>query len=689
MQMTTMMMMMRSSTTRTLSIVSNHYGWYHQRLMTFSYSGTYTSRSNTTILSSSSSRFIYNNQNISKQQQQQQPLCICNNNYNRLFCTSSSSSSEEKKNTSKIKAIRSTLKKFFLKVHPDLFYQYPDVKKTNDKSLRILQSFLEEIKNEKMTTRSYSLQFYYLDSESAGATEQSQIPHISVSFDIDSSNPRKLQTFLRNAEKQLQYLLRKIGIKDDFILNYLNDKESNETFEPSDSLIAFIRDNSHAARELAKIKVDLDRSLDIMFTYFFMEHKIRVLFSEPQDHGGTKGGGGGGASDKTEMKKQTLRQLEHILHTLSPRIADDHLVHKIFHQDRIAEMEKIFKKQSIRYGEDDDDDEEYQDEESRLKILEQYRQRKQQEKEELAHQQTMHKSGFGYHKNSWKGWDKIKAGFVTPETTEKSDDCHISLRLEGMTILFTYNGSSGVDLEGRLMLDIEKPGEWSQLLESVKPSLVVNNIKKCRKRKELEREVSELFGVGFVYTDYSQQNNPTYLEYLEKIKQTPKEQFIGRTTVYQDINIRIILKDEKNNQKQQSVDDDDNDDDDGQEDQIHGSFTSDEKHGVLNIPIDSRVEHICKFIDSEANFLIREYQRHQNNIRNLNQLELTVKRQFRLMKLSKHSDIAHIDMVSCCRRLLNNQESFLPFLFNVKVVIGKENAISQDGQITIKWDFEL
>ncbi|GAM27478.1 hypothetical protein SAMD00019534_106540, partial [Acytostelium subglobosum LB1] len=545
---------------------------------------------------------------------------------------------------------RSVLKKFFLKVHPDLFYQYPNMKKVNDQSLRALQSFLEEVKSGKVTTKSYTLEFFYLDSKSATSTDESTVPHISVSFDIDNSTPRRLNQMIRKAEKQLQYMLKSIGIKEEFHINSLLGKSTtSENYESSESLLGFLKNNAEHARDMAKYVVDEERSIDIMYTFFFMEHKIRVLFDHEIEL-------------TTEQKKTILRHLEQTLHTLSPRISDEQLVDKVFYsKDREREdRARKSKLETFHFTDEQIDDMTSDDNTDYNNITSGFTgfgQRIKAATPDVRNQMFEPYSVFK-DKDSWRGWDKIKAGFVTPETTEKTDDSHISLRLEGMTLFFT--NKSGIDLEGRLQLhqtchDSDQADKWIEDINNIKPSLVIDNIKSCRNRKKL--------------------NSPMYLDYLNNMLCATVEPVmdkygnqVGDTKPkLNDINIRVLSPNST----------------------LIEPFSLDEQNGVINVPMNGQFGEVTKFIAQCGDHVIREFVKHQNQVRNLNQLELTVKRQFRLLKLKRHPDITDLDLVSCLRRMLNNHQPFLPLLYNIKLVIGKEYAMGSDGSITIKWDFEL
>eukprot|EP01133_Synstelium_polycarpum_P001475 gene1475-1713_t len=366
-----------------------------------------------------------------------------------------------------------------------------------------------------MTTKSHHLEFYYLDSKSAaGSLAEEDMPYISIQFDIDASSPRKLNTMVKNAERQLQFLLKTTGVKDDFHLNSLLGRSSNETFEQGDSLLNFVRDHSDEAREKAKHVIDLERSIDIMYTFFFMEHKIRVLFEDPEL--------------TTEKKKTTLQTLEKALHSVSPRVAIDRLVETIFYEKDKESTKKRRKVSDFHFTDEEVDDEGDQ----HIGFGKRVQNASPEQKEKMFEPYGMFKD-----KDSWKGWDKIKAGYITPETTKKEDDSHIALRLEGMSILFT--NTSKIDVEGRLLLNIDKPDTWTTALTTFKPSEVVANIQACKSRKNLEVEVANLLGVGCIYTDYSEQNSQRYVDYLNAIKNAPQESFTN-TVMLNDINLRVV-----------------------------------------------------------------------------------------------------------------------------------------------------
>ncbi|KYQ89205.1 hypothetical protein DLAC_10449 [Tieghemostelium lacteum] len=541
--------------------------------------------------------------------------------YHRYFCSSNKSTNNNYKNI---------LKQFFLKVHPDLFFQYNNVKNTNDQSLRQLQQFFGELKGQQISNKSYQLNFFYLEEDSTFEHEH-EIPSISIQFDINSSSGQMelIYPHLKKAEEQIQLLFKTVGIKDEFLLSSLlesstsSSASSSTTIVEQENLLVFVQTFSHLARERAKEIVQEERSLDIMITYFYMEHQVRVLF---EDH-----------NLAISTRKSLLRNLEKLLSQFSEKNHNISLVDRIFNDQQPKGNVAFDSLQS--------------------EIFE------------------PHGPFSGAHREQWKGWHKIKSGYVTPETNPKTDDSPVNSRLEGVSIVFCKQ--NGIDLEGRLMLNIDKPKTWKSTLKQFKISEIIQNLQNARKRLTLEKEIANRLKILNIHTDYFAQNSPEYLKLLNNIIDeihkepvqplTDEKNSNNKQFSFENQTIRVLKAKEE----------------------ILDPWIFDKKSGHINIPVDTNYREITSFLENYSPQIEMDWNRFKINQRNLSQLELTVKRQFRLSRLKKHDDISMSDMVSCCKRLLYNHQPFLPYLHNIKLIVGKENKINQDGSLVIQWDFQI
>ena len=89
-----------------------------------------------------------------------------------------------KKNAPPLKAV---LKKFFLKVHPDRYAQYPTIAKANEQSFALLQSFLQHISgsatdNMPPPAKSEMLVFYTWSTAPKKESEAPKLRKISVNL---------------------------------------------------------------------------------------------------------------------------------------------------------------------------------------------------------------------------------------------------------------------------------------------------------------------------------------------------------------------------------------------------------------------------------------------------------------------------------------------------------------------------
>ncbi|KAM9955916.1 hypothetical protein ACTFIW_002124 [Dictyostelium discoideum] len=691
-------------------------------------------------LYSNNNRINYNYSNIINENNN---IIIINYNnfnsfiYNKInYCSTTTSKIIEKQQEIN-KNNKIALKKFFLKVHPDLFFQFPNIKKTNDKSLSLLHSFLEEIKTERLSRKQYDLQFYYLDNNIYD--NENDIPFFNIKFSVNISSSSSSNSFdkiayhLQDAQEQIQQFFKLLSIKEEFILHSMIGNKSslsssngsnNDINLNNDSLLYFVKNLSNFARETSKNFIDQEREIDLMYTYFYMEHKIRVLF---QDH-----------NLALDERKKLLKKLEKLLNKLSPKSFQNiGIVNQIFERDESIENKNKNKNNNGRKRNDrlesfDLDDDEIDRQGDRYQGFGQrLRNSDQETKQEIMEQFSMFS---GPNKNQFSGWQHIKSGYITPESNPKQDDSKLSDRLEGVSVVFSSKLPNGIDSEGRLILNTTKKklstlSEWTKTIETFKPSTIIENIKNCKNRQSIEKQLAKYFKVGFIFTDYDKQNQKQYLQLLDRlisignfkhqqsmeksyqqdlkdqeillkqqlqnnhgIQSFTKDQFKEGEQEDEDedfnikgleeISLKILMNDQKTTTKSNNNNNNTN------QNELYWKF--DPTLGVINVPLNANYQDIIKFLKLNHESIKIEFERHKINMRNIAQLELTFKRQFRLLTLKKvDQTITLNEMVSCLRRLLFNHQPYLPYFYGMKVIIGRENKINPDGSIVIKWDFEL
>ncbi|KAN0041792.1 hypothetical protein ACTFIV_004342 [Dictyostelium citrinum] len=686
--------------------------------------------------------YNYNNINNNNINENNNIIINCNNinsfTYNKInYCTTSKIIEKQQEIN---KNNKTALKKFFLKVHPDLFFQFPNIKKTNDKSLSMLHSFLEEIKTERLSRKQYDMQFYYLDNNVYD--NENDIPWFNIKFSINISSSNsfdKIAYHLQDAQEQIQQFFKLLSIKEEFILHSMIGNKSslsncnnnnNDINLNNDSLLHFVKNLSNFARETSKNFIDQEREIDLMYTYFYMEHKIRVLF---QDH-----------NLPLDERKKLLKKLEKLLNKLSPTSFENiGIVNQIFQRDENNNKNQNNgsrrRKRNDRLESFDLDDDEIDRQGDRYQGFGQrLRNSDQETKQEIMEQFSMFS---GSNKNQFSGWQHIKSGYITPESNPKQDDSKLSDRLEGVSVVFSSKLPNGVDSEGRLILNTMKKkqstlSEWTKTIETFKPSTIIENIRNCKNRQSTERQLAKYFKVGFIFTDYEKQNDKQYLQLLDRlisighfkhqqsmeksyqqdlkdqeillkqqlennhgIQSFTKNQFQNNKDEekeqekeedynikgLEEISLKIIINDQKTTKSSSKNQSNNNS---NQQEELYWKF--DPTLGVINVPLNANYQDIIQFLKLNHESIKKEFERHKINMRNIAQLELTFKRQFRLLTLKKIDEsITLNEMVSCLRRLLFNHQPYLPYFYGMKVIIGRENKINPDGSIVIKWDFEL
>ena len=98
-------------------------------------------------------------------------------------------------------------------------------------------------------------------------------------------------------------------------------------------------------------------------------------------------------------------------------------------------------------------------------------------------------------------------------------------------------------------------------------------------------------------------------------------------------------------------------------------------------------EFISHELNSKGEYIVNSY-RHKKEANMAVEEQLwKVKRRFRIYHL--YSDVEPQKFLSCCSRMLANQDILAPYLFSLNVRIADDFQITDDGTLLIKWDFVL
>lgn len=143
------------------------------------------------------------------------------------------------------KAIKSCLRKFFSKVHPDRFHNYPELQKINQRSFQELMSFLDDTQSATRFLRSlkvYDLHFYYRKDD--------RFKEVRMSFKLDSSllfdDQRRRQYAVQCILKLLQACEIEVPLSDEF----QTGTEFRQYDELRSDLLQWLRENVEKSRQI-------------------------------------------------------------------------------------------------------------------------------------------------------------------------------------------------------------------------------------------------------------------------------------------------------------------------------------------------------------------------------------------------------------------------------------------------------
>lgn len=102
--------------------------------------------------------------------------------------------------------LTAALRPFYFAVHPDLFGQHPEQRKTNENSLKLLSAHLEALHQSRYTSdEAKVLQFYVRESKSSERRDNFRL--IQIRMDKGSRDPKRF----------IQHLLESCNLSTDYI----------------------------------------------------------------------------------------------------------------------------------------------------------------------------------------------------------------------------------------------------------------------------------------------------------------------------------------------------------------------------------------------------------------------------------------------------------------------------------------
>ncbi|CAF0795625.1 unnamed protein product [Didymodactylos carnosus] len=185
---------------------------------------------------------------------------------NRLYCFCYYYSTERPE------TISSALKRFYMKVHPDLFSQYPTEKDVNEKSLQIVSAYLSSLQRKEYVTPVTVT--FYVKSGAVPNTLVNLLPYRVTlkSKDLITCVNSILYTF------NLQTVDVPKETKEERRFNIIEiEKQYDFSKIPKISIKTWLITNVAAAREIAKRNKELLDSIKVSVNYIKQRFKLKAL----------------------------------------------------------------------------------------------------------------------------------------------------------------------------------------------------------------------------------------------------------------------------------------------------------------------------------------------------------------------------------------------------------------------------
>lgn len=224
----------------------------------------------------------------------------------RFQSTSKKETTEETKTNKNIPSLKIQLRKLFLKIHPDLFVEFPSqYRETNERSFQNLQSIIDLLLESKrasnspdtMNSNSSSggggaggsggeqiLDFFIrkeTNETSNNSTNNSdpseQLQQVSVKLPsrtrlLQSNNKTRKMYF----EGALRELFNAVGLGEFEVRDFYGGGEEDGGY--IENVLSFSQHNSEIARKQFQHYQEREKTVDFLQTCFYIKYKVRIYF---------------------------------------------------------------------------------------------------------------------------------------------------------------------------------------------------------------------------------------------------------------------------------------------------------------------------------------------------------------------------------------------------------------------------
>lgn len=240
---------------------------------------------------------------------------------------------------------------------------------------------------------------------------------------------------------------------------------------------------------------------------------------------------------------------------------------------------------------------------------------------------------------------------------------HMNLeKLANTTVHF--GARSGIDLIGRIGLKLTGTDEeWVEQLFSVDLERIDAIKDGSADRYDLEKQLSELLGVAFVYTDHSLGGSERYNSFIKTlIELVSVSKF--RLTDAECVKFRILDSTSKT------------------------ALSTDVPSCTIALPIVMDPKEMLEQLEAQRKDLVDEFKKINRVQQELNALILAAKRKFRLRTLTWDPHVSTKQLQMAVTGLIRYSSQLFRMLEGQRVRIAFDYHLDEsDGTINVRWDF--
>jgi len=553
--------------------------------------------------------------------------------------------------------LKSTLRKFYMRVHPDLFDSHEEARKKNTESLSLLTGLTDSLASDDLTIKSCSLQFFIRGEharwEQKKEEKENELSKIGVTIQGDYGAPRNPR-YMRSLHRSLSSLFLQSGLDPDFVWGDTFAQASS-----SDDSTAFSRSRDYEFEEgtlqgylernhrLAVLRMERARVLAQrlqLLDITLRSQRFRSIFDNFA---------GDVATEHHEFQYSCLTELRRLLGIKAPE--------SFFDDDGGGGHFKAGK--AATGGGTEAGAKEWKERDSSSSSSSSSSPPPSSTTTETTNSKTSEEDT-SYHTESEK-----EEGFRIELGEEEK--WHLILREKLAGRVFVFSSSDDmcrVDGLGRIILPVHlKAEDWlQQIIEKDLSREARTKAKAAQITEQRQRKVGEALGMRHLFCDPDLHSDTSYITFLNRLEESPDalkkffEDFPERASVPIRVHPGRIRP----------------------RNPIHKDL------GVLSIPVEctpAKLLHVLQSRGEQAQYIHAAYLKEQKDS---DELLLDTKRSLKLQGLRKSSRASDVQMKDCCRRLLCIPMKDRYVFEGLTLIICNNYDVKGNGDVRIKWNWQ-